>query len=119
MAVKTAFQLGLHSPLSYKDHGIDESELRKRLWFGVVVQDRYASHYSTICSELIGFPRLLSASLGRPCLIPPQHVRVEIPLDPRGSSRSSATISPDLVGSLIYYNHVMYVPPKLSQAFSC
>ena len=45
LAVKSAFQIGLHSQLSYKDHGFDESELRKRLWFGVVVQDRYGNDF--------------------------------------------------------------------------
>lgn len=55
MAVKAAFQIGLHSALSYKDHGVDESELRKRLWFGVVVQDRHASRSPIICSRLTSF----------------------------------------------------------------
>ncbi|OBT59093.1 hypothetical protein VE04_00706 [Pseudogymnoascus sp. 24MN13] len=41
VAVKAAFQLGLHSPIYYKDHSFQESELRKRLWFALVNQDRY------------------------------------------------------------------------------
>jgi hypothetical protein len=41
IAVKVAFQLGLHSPISYKNHAFQDSELRKRIWYAVLNQDKY------------------------------------------------------------------------------
>ena len=43
LAVKAAFELGLHSSINHGDHGVQETELRKRLWFGLVNQDRYGN----------------------------------------------------------------------------
>ncbi|KAJ3580177.1 hypothetical protein NPX13_g382 [Xylaria arbuscula] len=60
MAVKACYQLGLHMPMSYKEYGIHDRELRKRVWYSVVNEDR-----------------ALSISLGRPFLIPTQYVRTE------------------------------------------
>lgn len=40
LTVKSAFQLGLHSPASYASFNEHDKELRKRLWFGVLLQDR-------------------------------------------------------------------------------
>ncbi|PFH55350.1 hypothetical protein XA68_18531 [Ophiocordyceps unilateralis] len=61
LAVRVSYQLGIHAPASYKQLGIHDKELRSRLWFAVVNQDR-----------------ILTAGLARPCLIPLQHVRTEI-----------------------------------------
>lgn len=41
IAVKAAYQLGLHSPSSYADRPAQECELRRMLWHAVVIQDRY------------------------------------------------------------------------------
>ena len=89
MAVKAALQLGLHSPVSYGDHGVQRRELRKRVWFAVVNQDRY-----------------ISIALGRPCLIVPEHNRVERLNSP---VPTPATIMNSIsTGSLIYYKHLTY-----------
>jgi len=61
LAVKTAYQLGIHVPSSYEHMTPQEKENRSRLWFATVNQDR-----------------TLSYAFGQPCLIPPQHVRREI-----------------------------------------
>ncbi|CZR63519.1 uncharacterized protein PAC_13416 [Phialocephala subalpina] len=86
-AVKASFQLGLHSPRSYEDHGLHDSELRKRVWFAVINQDRS-----------------LSASLGRPCLIPLQYIRVQPPQDPSSILHILPTATPDHIDSLLYFN---------------
>lgn len=62
LAVKTAFQLGLQSPLAYRQFGQQEKDLRLRLWYSLVTQDR-----------------ILCMCLGRPCLIPAQYVRTPKP----------------------------------------
>lgn len=43
LAVKTAYQLGLHSPSSYEGLSTLEKELRAKVWFAVVNQDRFGS----------------------------------------------------------------------------
>lgn len=53
--------------------------------------------------------RFLSISLGRPGLIPLQHVRVEKPQDPNSFSWMSNMVSPDLTDSLVYFNYLMLV----------
>ncbi|EXJ54896.1 uncharacterized protein A1O5_12962 [Cladophialophora psammophila CBS 110553] len=88
LAVKTAFQLGLHSPLGYKEYGLQESELRKRLWYSLINQDR-----------------VLSLSLGRPCLIPRQYIRTQNTLDPRTIPRAIPVIAPNHGDSVIYHHH--------------
>ncbi|KAH7030054.1 fungal-specific transcription factor domain-containing protein [Macrophomina phaseolina] len=62
IAVKAAYQLGLHSPVSLDHGGREDKELRGRLWCAVVNQDR-----------------CLAIALGRPFLIPSHHVRPEPP----------------------------------------
>jgi hypothetical protein len=41
LAVKAAFQLGLHSSEASKAFSPLDREIRKRVWFGCVVLDRY------------------------------------------------------------------------------
>ena len=43
LAVKAAYQLGLHSPNAINQYPPLEREFRKRAWFGCVVLDRYDS----------------------------------------------------------------------------
>ncbi|KIX03160.1 uncharacterized protein Z518_06711 [Rhinocladiella mackenziei CBS 650.93] len=87
LAVKAAFQLGLHSPLGYKEYGLQESEMRKRLWYSLIHQDR-----------------VLGMCLGRPCLISPQYIRTQKPLDPQSVYRSMPVVAPNYVDSIIYHN---------------
>ncbi|KAF4965958.1 hypothetical protein FSARC_6297 [Fusarium sarcochroum] len=61
LSVKVAYQLGLHAPVSYSHNVPKEKELKSRLWFAVINQDR-----------------IVSSALGQPCLIPSHHVRVEL-----------------------------------------
>ncbi|KAL9562787.1 hypothetical protein ACKAV7_012973 [Fusarium commune] len=61
LSVKVAYQLGLHAPMSYSHNVPDEKELKSRLWFAVVNQDR-----------------IVSSALGQPCLIPSSQVRMEL-----------------------------------------
>lgn len=42
LAVKVAMQLGLHSSEAAKRFPPLEREIRKRVWFGCIVLDRYA-----------------------------------------------------------------------------
>ena len=40
LAVRLSYQLGIHAPASYEYLGIQDKEIRSRLWFAVVNQDR-------------------------------------------------------------------------------
>ena len=44
LAVKAAFQLGLHSEQALRRFEPLEREVRIRTWYGCVVLDRYVSH---------------------------------------------------------------------------
>lgn len=55
--------------------------------------------------------RILTAGLARPCLIPTQHVRMDVAefLDPSRPNREvDASCSKE---SLVYFRHVMYADP--------
>ncbi|OJD29037.1 transcriptional regulatory protein [Diplodia corticola] len=85
LAVKAAYQLGLHSLRCHTDFNSPQTEQRQRLWNAVINEDRY-----------------LSIALGRPFLIPSQHVRVpkrSVPSVP--SPASSAETS-----SITFFNHL-------------
>ena len=41
LAVKTAFQMGLHAPATYEGLSADRCQLRIQLWLGVLNHDRY------------------------------------------------------------------------------
>ncbi|OAG07134.1 uncharacterized protein CC84DRAFT_1117246 [Paraphaeosphaeria sporulosa] len=62
LAVKAAYQLGLHSPHALKRYPPLEQEIRKRTWYGCVILDR-----------------TLSMTLGRPSSIPQNFVRLDLP----------------------------------------
>jgi hypothetical protein len=47
LAVKGAYQLGLHSPDALRQYPPSEGEIRKRVWFGCVILDRCAFSYLT------------------------------------------------------------------------
>jgi hypothetical protein len=61
LAVKAAYQLGLHSSTLHNESDAGKRSLLLRVWYGVVNQDRS-----------------LSIALGRPCLISSDHVRIEL-----------------------------------------
>lgn len=61
LAVKAAFQLGLHSPDMYVGKKSQIGEELKQVWMGVINQDRS-----------------LSTALGRPWLISSKYVRPEL-----------------------------------------
>ncbi|KAK1765888.1 C6 transcription factor [Phialemonium atrogriseum] len=90
LAVKTSYQLGLHSPSSYEGLGTLEKELRAKVWLAVVNQDR-----------------ILSAALGRPCLIPLQHVRTEI-ADSLVLMHHTRTVTmPSSMENLVCFRHLI------------
>ncbi|KAF9691803.1 hypothetical protein EKO04_010190 [Ascochyta lentis] len=62
LAVKAAYQLGLHSPNALKLYPNPEREVRKRTWFGCVLLDR-----------------TLSMTFGRPSSIPDKYVKLDLP----------------------------------------
>ena len=64
LAVKGAFQLGLHSPVGSSRFSPLDQEFRKRTWYGCVVLDR-----------------TLSMTFGRPAAIPDDYVQLQLPLD--------------------------------------
>lgn len=69
IAVKAAFQLGLHSPTSLKAYSPHERETRNRTWFGCVMLDR-----------------TLSMTFGRPPAIPESYIRTPLPKPHSGTS---------------------------------
>ncbi|TLS29315.1 hypothetical protein PpBr36_00003 [Pyricularia pennisetigena] len=62
LAVKAAYQLGLHSQNELRRYTPLEREIRARTWYGCVILDR-----------------TLSMTLGRPCSIPESHVKLNLP----------------------------------------
>lgn len=73
LAVKAAFQLGLHSTAGSSRFSHLDQEIRKRTWYGCVVLDR-----------------TLSMTFGRPAAIPEDYVRIPLPqvLEPENSADS-------------------------------
>jgi hypothetical protein len=43
LAVKSALQLGLHSPLSYRELSMSDAVSNLRLWYSLINQDRYVA----------------------------------------------------------------------------
>ncbi|ROV90992.1 hypothetical protein VSDG_07661 [Cytospora chrysosperma] len=62
LAVKAAFQLGLHTTASLKSHSPLERETRTRTWYACIILDR-----------------TLSMTFGRPSAIPESYVRTSLP----------------------------------------
>ena len=76
-AVQAAYQLGIHSPSSYERLRDADKELRSQLWFAVVNHDRYACWCPTV-SLYANESRMIGSGLGRPFLIPMEHVCMEL-----------------------------------------
>ncbi|KAI6356234.1 hypothetical protein MCOR25_007924 [Pyricularia grisea] len=85
LAVKAAYQLGLHSQLELRRYTPLEQEIRARIWYGCVILDR-----------------TLSMTLGRPCSIPESHVKLNLPRP--WPSNSNSDVDAKGEDSLIFYN---------------
>jgi hypothetical protein len=64
LAVRAAFQIGLHSSDLARDFSPIDREVRKRTWFGCIMLDR-----------------TLSMTFGRPASIPDSYVQLELPIE--------------------------------------
>lgn len=80
LAVKAAYQLGLHSKLALSRYPPVEREYRTRTWFGCVILDRS-----------------LSMTLGRPSAIPESYIRLDLP-----SSLDSDSASVEFFTSTVF-----------------
>ena len=82
LAVKAAFQLGLHSSEASRRFSPLEREMRKRTWYGCVVLDRLETLLGSLrkVSDLFA-NRTLSMTFGRPAAIPDDYVRLELPMN--------------------------------------
>lgn len=88
LAVKMAFQLGLHSSEASKEFSPLEREIRKRTWFGCVVLDR-----------------TLSMTFGRPATIPDEYVKLELPVDYDSITPSTPpSTDPVRQNSVVFFN---------------
>ncbi|CAN9239827.1 unnamed protein product [Alternaria sp. RS040] len=75
LAVKAAYQLGLHSSDAMLNHSAVEAEIRKRTWFGCIILDR-----------------TLSMTMGRPTSIPDSFVKLSLPCSLRSICPSSTIL---------------------------
>jgi hypothetical protein len=64
LAVRAAFQLGLHSRILGRLFSPLEQEIRKRSWYGCVINEA-----------------LLSMTYGRPPSIPDEYVQLDLPVE--------------------------------------
>lgn len=80
VAVKAAYQLGLHSPDALRQYPPPEREIRKRVWFACVMLDRCVFFPYCKRLELNHLSSSLSMTMGRPISIPESFVRVDLPL---------------------------------------
>ncbi len=93
LAVKAAFQLGLHSTAASSRFPPLDQEFRKRVWYGCVVLDR-----------------TLSMTFGRPAAIPDDYVRMQLP---QSLGRAGLGVSHDLIkndtqeASVAFFNATM------------
>ncbi|KAL4763647.1 putative C6 transcription factor [Aspergillus foveolatus] len=91
LAVKGAYQLGLHIR-DFRNASAIDKEVRRRLWYWCIVNDR-----------------LLSTRYGRPPLIPLSHVRLEPSVHIPFSNVSSATTASSLgfFDAIMTLTHIM------------
>jgi hypothetical protein len=104
LAVKGAYQLGLHVVDSKSMSQIDR-EVRRRSWYWCVMKYRYVSviPYMTKYIYILTRIRFLSVTYGRPPLIPLSHVTFEAsPYLPFSNVPSGVTVS-----SLAYFDAMM------------
>jgi hypothetical protein len=89
LAIKSAIQHGLHSAASYEEHGAQTAEVRTRIWFAIINQDR-----------------LLSTSFGRPCLIQANDIHVSLPSDSSLPADCTSASAKHHSEGLTYFNCV-------------
>lgn len=93
IAVKAAFQLGLHSTASLKDYSPLERETRTRTWFACVMLDR-----------------TLSMTFGRPPAIPDSYIRTPLPQPYSGTDiLPTSEVSFDDAMSIHFFVSTMWV----------
>ncbi|TLD23143.1 hypothetical protein PspLS_07105 [Pyricularia sp. CBS 133598] len=90
LAVKAAYHLGLHSQMELRLHTPLEREIRARTWYGCVILDR-----------------TLSMTLGRPCSIPENHVKLNLPRP--WPSDLNADVSAQEEDSLTFFNATIFL----------
>jgi hypothetical protein len=87
LAVKAAFQLGLHSSEASTKFPPVEREIRKRTWYGCVILDR-----------------TLSMTFGRPAAVPDDYVRIELPVDIETGIDGATATDTHKSTSLLFFN---------------
>lgn len=110
LTVKAALQLGLHSPLSYRELSSADAEMNFRLWYSIINQDRYIALFLQSLTRLsLSCLRTLCMCIGRPCLIPPQYICTPPLQNPRLAYRSSTVaIHQQQIESLLHHGHLTY-----------
>ncbi|KAK7531940.1 C6 transcription factor [Phyllosticta citribraziliensis] len=96
LAVKGAFQLGLHSKEATLHLTPVEREFRKRTWFGIVIVDR-----------------TMSMTFGRPASVPADYVRLDLPVlermvDPTAEPSVTKDMSVSFYNATITLYNIMY-----------
>lgn len=99
-AVKAAFQLGIHSPSSYGRLSREDKELRCILWFAVIQLDR-----------------IVGSGLGRPFLIPDQHIRIR-PSEMIGisSHHNHGEMDQSRQSNMAFFHHIISVHDIMGKA---
>lgn len=109
LAVKAAYQLGLHSTQALARYDTLEREMRTRVWYACVMIDRYEAPLAfSVLPRLMPPPNsTLSMTLGRPPLIPETHIRIAMPSKipvPRLSSQEYPMDTSISDASIDFYN---------------
>lgn len=92
LAVRAAFQLGLHSRDLGKLFSPLEQEIRKRAWFGCIINEA-----------------LLSMIYGRPPSIPDDYVQLDLPVEFSTLEEGDGGTKTDDSLSIGFFNGTMYV----------
>lgn len=71
-------QMGLHSSQSSRALSPLEREVRKRVWFGCVILDRFLRPHAAALYSLT-ISRSMSMTFGRPSAIPESYVKIDLP----------------------------------------
>ncbi|KAK7510071.1 fungal-specific transcription factor domain-containing protein [Phyllosticta citriasiana] len=100
LAVKGAFQLGLHSKEATLHLTPVEREFRKRTWFGIVIVDR-----------------TMSMTFGRPASVPDDYVRLNLPVlerlvDPATAQNVTKDMAVSFYNATITLYNIMYTTIK-------
>lgn len=106
LAMKAAFQLGLHSAQTPQHFDFLDRETRLRTWHGCVVLDRFVTYpfLSGLCTEP-RFSRTLSMTFGRPPTIPHSYHYGTLPRHQIGTESPIAWSSEP--NSTVFWNATM------------